>query len=109
MDIDLSANERVIRSGKANIQRGIEAVGGHIWLTNQRLAHRPHSLNVQKQPTDIKLSDIAVVRLCWTRLWGLIPMVPNSLAVITQNGREYRFVIGQRRDWLAAIHDARQP
>jgi GRAM domain len=103
MKIDLRPNEKLIREGGANLQRGIEAVGGKLFLTDQRLFFQSHSINVQTGATEIPLSDIRGTELCWTKFLGVIPLFPNTLAVHTVSGVEYRFVLYGRKEWATAI------
>ncbi len=103
MAIELQADEMLLREGAANLQRGIEAVGGRLYLTDRRLSFRSHGFNVQNGPTDIPLSQVRGTRPCWTRFLGMIPLFPNSLAVAMADGGEYRFVVHGRDAWAAAI------
>jgi len=77
-------------------------------LTNQRLIFEAHILNVQRGVTDIELPSIQTSRPCWTKFLGLLPLFPNSIAVFTQQGREYRFVLFGRNAWAAAIEAQRE-
>ena len=100
--------EDAVKEGGANLQRGIEAVGGTLTLTDQRLIFEPHDVNVQKQPLAINLADVVHVRKCWTKLFNLIPLVPNSIAVETTDGQEHRFVLFGRQKWINAIEQQRE-
>ncbi len=108
MYTELRYDEKPVRDSGANLQRGIEAVGGRLYLTTQRLIFESHRLNVQAGATVIRLTDIEGVWKCWTRLFGLIPVVPNSLAVATETGKIYRFVISDRDKWMNIIRETRQ-
>ena len=101
------ANETPIKDGAANLQRGIETVGGWLYLTNQRLVFEAHAFNVQTGATIIPLARISGTRLCWTKFLNLIPLFPNSMAVSTED-REYRFVLFGRQKWLDAIEEQRK-
>jgi len=103
MTQDLASGEVVVREGAANLQRGIEAVGSRLLLSNRRLRFRTHAFNVQTGTTEIPLSQVRGTRPCWTRFLGVIPLFPNSLAVTTDDGVEYRFVVAARGQWAAAI------
>jgi len=103
MKITLNPNERLVREGAANLQRGAETVGGKLFLTNQRLFFQSHALNIQTGATEIPLSQVVGTRRCWTKLLNLIPLFPNSLAVSTIDGAEYRFVLFGRNAWATAI------
>lgn len=103
MAIELRTGEKLIHEGGANLHRGWEAVGGHLYLTSQRLLFQSHSFNVQTGNAEIPLAEVASLRLCWTKFLGIIPVFPNSLAVHTTNGSEHRFVVHGRQAWSDAI------
>lgn len=93
-----AAGETLLRKGVANLQRGLEAVGGRLLLTDRRLLFRSHGFNVQDGDTEIPLA----------RMRGALPLVPDSLAVATDE-RDYRFVLFGRRPWLAATQAQMPP
>jgi hypothetical protein len=103
MKTELKQGEHIIKQGFANLQKGIETVGGRLYLTNQRLVFEAHTINVQGGTTEIELSNINTTKKCWTKFLGLIPLFPNSLAVFTKTGEEYQFVVFGRGKWAAAI------
>jgi hypothetical protein len=103
MKINLNPEEKLLREGSANLQRGAETVGGRLFMTDQRLFFSSHSLNVQTGTTEIPLSQVRSTRLCWTRFLNIIPVFPNSLAVVTTGGVEHRFVLFGRKTWASAI------
>ena len=105
---ELRPDEQVVKEGAANLQKNIEAVGGTLCLTNQRLAFKAHKFNVQGGTIEVELSNIQSTRPCWTSFLGLIPLFPNSLAVLTKHGKEHRFVLSGRRTWAAAIETQRK-
>ena len=103
MRMSLLTNEQVVEEGFANLQRGWETVGGRLYLTNQRLIFESHPFNIQRGTTIIPLPNISVVREAWTKFLNQIPIANNSIAVTTNEGREYRIVVWGRRDWIEAI------
>ena len=103
----LEAGETVVKEARANLQRGIESVGGHVYLTNRQLLFESHRFNVQRGPTRIPLANLTEVRKTWTRFLGAIPIVPNSIAVRTTGDEVYRVVVGKRDDWIEAINAQR--
>lgn len=107
MKTELKQNEKLIKTGVANLQKGIETVGGQLYLTNQRLVFEAHKFNVQGGTTEIALSDIKSSKKCWTKFLGFVPVMPNSLAVYTNAGKAYRFVLFGRGAWAAAIEAQR--
>lgn len=103
MKTKLRTDEQLIKEGSANLQKGIETVGGNLCLTNQRLIFEASKGNVQGGVTEFELSTIQATRPCWTKFLGFIPIMPNSLAVFTKQGKEYRFVLFGRQAWATAI------
>ena len=103
MGLPLPPGETLVREGAANLHRGWEAVGGHLYLTDQSLRFQSHAFNVQTGATEIPLSEIVSLRLCWTRFLGHIPIFPNSLAVTLADGNEHHFVVHGRKRWAEAI------
>ncbi|AOY66991.1 hypothetical protein IPT12_20130 [Xanthomonas perforans] len=102
-----SIDRAVLRQAPANLQRGMEAVGGRLILTADALLFQPHAFNVQRQTLSLPLRQIVAIQSCWTRLFGLLPIAPTSLAVRLEDGKRYRFVIGKRTQWMADIASAR--
>lgn len=105
MKIELAPGERMLKEGAANLQRGIETVGGRLFLTERRLVFASHAFNVQTGVTDIPLTAIRSSTPCWTRFLGLIPLAPNSLEIRTDSS-EHRFVLFGRTEWARAINEA---
>jgi hypothetical protein len=102
MKTPLSPDERPIHDAGANHQRGLETVGGHLYLTDQRLVFEPHAFNLQSAVQHWPLADVSAVAPCWTKFLGLIPLAPNSIAV-TIAGVEQRFVVWGRQRWLDVL------
>ena len=103
MKTELNLNEKIIKSGAANLQKGIETVGGKLHLTNQRLIFEAHKFNIQGGKTEVELSKVQTIKNSWTKFLGLIPLLPNSLAVIAKDGKEYHFVLFGRGVWRSEI------
>jgi len=95
--------ERVVREGPANHFRRLEAVGGWLYLTNQRLVFKSHRLNIQRHQLSLPLDRIATARPSMTA-W----VIPNGLQVLTKDGRGERFVVEGRGEWVAALTAAQQ-
>lgn len=102
MKTKLLDNERIIKEGGANLQRNIETVGGKLYLTNLRLIWESHALNVQTGTVEILLPEIVAIEGGWTKLLGLIPLVPNAIVVYTK-GRNYRITLFGKKDWIYKI------
>lgn len=107
MKTPLDTNEQILKQGAANLQRGIETVGGKLYLTNQKLIFESHVINIQRGATIVPIDNVATVAKCWTKFLNLIPIMPNSLLVTTTQGQEYKFVISGRDAWASAIANAK--
>ena len=105
MKIELRPTERLIKEGGASLQRGLETVGGRLFLTNTRLFFQSHALNVQTGPTEIGLAQVRGTERRFSKFLGLVPLFPNSLAVLTASGAEYSFILFGRADWETAIRE----
>jgi hypothetical protein len=99
---DFLPGEDVLHNGLANHWKGMESVGGKLYLTNRRLRFRSHALNVQVHDESYPLELITTVEP--TRTLGLIP---NGLLVTLEDGRRERFVVHQRKAWVSAVAEAR--
>ncbi len=108
MQIECDTGEQIVKSGMANIMRGIEAVGGKLFLTDRRLAFSSHAFNVQAGASNYALADIDRAETGWTKVFGLIPLAPNALVVHSRTGAEVRFVVWGNKAWAAAINAGAQ-
>lgn len=104
----LSEGETLLRSGRANMQRGAETVGGKLYLTSERMVFIAHSFSVRSGPSEVPLALIAEVSTAWTKLFGVLPLMPNSLALTLRDGSARSFVVPGRGAWIAAIDEARR-
>jgi GRAM domain len=107
MHTSLNPGETVVREARANLQRGVESVGGHLYLTDQRLIFESHRFNVQRGATIVPLSDVVEVEPIWTRFLGVLPTFPNSIRVRMRDGEDQRIVCSKRGEWIAAIEQAK--
>ena len=107
MNTRLLDAEKIVMDGAANLQRNAEQVGGKLYLTDQRLIFESHGQNIQKGDSIIPLPTIRGCTPCWTKILGIIPLIPNSLAVQTADGKQFRFVLFNRRRWMEQIERMR--
>jgi len=96
----LDEDENIEFDGPANLLRGIEGVGGKIFLTNERMFFLPHGMNIQKQQVIIEYGKIESVAPRKTA--GLIG---NGLRVITISGDKYDFVLYNPKLWIEKIRE----
>ena len=95
----LRSGEVVLRSGAANHRRGLEAVGGKLFLTNHRLIFVSHGLNIQSGPAYFELSAIVGA--------GRSGVLRNWLTVRFSDGNA-KFAVFRPSLWIRAIEAARQ-
>ncbi|MDZ4821049.1 MAG: GRAM domain-containing protein [Planctomycetota bacterium] len=86
--------EHIISQGAANHFRGIEAVGGWLFLTDRRLFFYSHDFNVQNHQLSIPRNEILQAEPCRT-----LGIVPNGLRIKTSD-RVEQFVVQDRQSWL---------
>lgn len=103
MKTPLLPGEQLVKDGAASLQLGIDVSGGWLYLTNLRLIFESHTINFQTGIATIPLNSIADTRLSWSKLFGRIPMFPNSLVVSTSEGREFPFIVFGRRLWKNVV------
>lgn len=97
-----SIGEVTIHSGRANLWRSVEAVGGTLTLTNMRLHFRPHAFSVLGGELSIALRDIARVDP-GNSLW----VIPNQIVVVGRNGTRHKLVVWARDEWMQRVKHAR--
>ncbi|MCT4601996.1 MAG: GRAM domain-containing protein [Marinifilum sp.] len=97
---ELSENEQIEIEGPANLFRGIEGVGGKIFLTNKKIIFKSHKLNIQKGQTNIEYQNIQEVLKRKT-----VKLIDNGIRIITKNGTEFDFVINEREKWLENLNE----
>ena len=93
--IDTQADESVLFETGANHFKGVEAVGGKLYLTNKRLVFKSHKFNIQNHQLSIKLSDIDKIERNKT-----LGLVNNGLSVRTVDSQSEKFVVQQIDEWL---------
>lgn len=100
---DFLPEEHVIHQGLANHFKGMEGVGGKLYLTNRRLRFRSHAVNIQVHDESYPLDLITTVEPART-----LGLIPNGLLVTLGDGRRERFVVHHRKAWVSAITEARR-
>ena len=93
--IKLEPGEIFIFESSANHFKGLEAVGGKLFLTDKRLIFKSHSLNIQNHQLIIQLS--AIVSIGRFKPLGL---TNNGLFIIDKNKETEKFVVEKLDEWL---------
>ena len=104
----LKFEEMLVKESPANHQRGIESVGGMLYLTTERLIFESRVLNFQTGETIISISEIIRLRKNWTKLLDVIPIFPNTLVVTSRSGHEDKFVLFRRTPWINEINKLKE-
>ncbi|MEO8821127.1 MAG: GRAM domain-containing protein [Ginsengibacter sp.] len=93
--IETGVNEAIVFETGANHFKGAEAVGGKLYLTNQRLVFKSHKLNIQNHELSIPLSDIENVDR-----YKALGISNNGLIVETINHTIEKFVVQKPGEWM---------
>ncbi|WP_289046727.1 GRAM domain-containing protein [uncultured Olleya sp.] len=97
---NLETEEIIQIEGPANLFRGIEGVGGKIFLTNKKMIFKSHKINIQKGQTDIDYVNIKqIVKRKTAKL------IDNGIRIITKNEKQYDFVVNDRDIWFEKINE----
>ena len=96
----LLSDELVEIEGPANLFRGMEAVGGKLFLTNKKIIFKSHNINIQNGQTDIGYSDISgIIKRKTTKL------INNGMKIKTTDGQEFDFVVNEREKWIQELNE----
>jgi len=102
--MQLNSTEHIVKERvPANLFRGIEAVGGRIIITNERIIFNPHSFNIQTEPLVIYISSIEKIEKRST-----LKLIPNGIKIITNTGQEYKFVVYKRSKLIELLNGLRK-
>ncbi|MGZ5283455.1 MAG: GRAM domain-containing protein, partial [Bacteroidia bacterium] len=90
--------ENIVFETPANHFKGIEAVGGSLYLTSKRLVFKSHKLNIQNHEFSIDLVEIKSVDR-----YKSIGLADNGLSIITSKGVTEKFVVEQIEEWVKLL------
>ncbi len=94
-EIETDPGENILFETGANHFRGIEAVGGKLYVTNKRLVFRSHKFNIPNHHLTIGLADIEEIERYKT-----LGLVNNGLSIQCANGSTEKFVVQQPEEWF---------
>ena len=101
--LQIRSGEEVLDTRPANLWRGMEAVGGALTITSQRLLFQPHHFNVQKAFEEISLAEVVrVVPIDY----GIIFKTKDGVLVELRSGVTFRFVVNDRAQVIDMIRTA---
>ncbi|WP_227428921.1 GRAM domain-containing protein [Psychrobacter sp. I-STPA6b] len=96
----LATGEQIEYQTPANLFKGIESVGGVLFITNQGLVFKSHKANIQTGQTNIAFTDIEKIEAVKTA-----KLVDNGLKVIKKDGLAFQFVVNDRDELMAKINE----
>ena len=82
----------------ANHSKGIEAVGGMLYLTNQRLVFESHQFNIQNHQLSLKLVEIKKVDR-----FKSLGLINNGLSITTTANVVEKFAVEQPEQWVSKL------
>jgi phosphate/sulfate permease len=88
----------IVRLGGANHFVNGEAVGGKLYLLEDRLQFQSHSFNIQNHGQVIKIQQIKKVSF-----YNTLGLIPNGLSISTFQGKTEKFVVRKRHFWKKEI------
>jgi len=99
--VDTDPDENIVFQTPANHFKGVEGVGGKLYLTNKRLIFKSHKLNIQNHQLLISLEDINNADRYKTL------GVNNGLSIITKQNMTEKFVVEQVDKWIEKLTDSK--
>ena len=96
----ITLDKEILFEGRANHFKGIEGVGGWLFLTNDELIFKSHSINIQKHELVIPKNEIMTVKPVKT-----IGLFSNGLKVTTNKQKHERFVVNNQKIWMKNINE----
>ena len=97
---ELTQNEQIEIEGPANLFRGIEGVGGKLFLTNKKIVFKSHKINIQKGQTDIPYENVSEIIKRKTA-----KLIDNGIRIKTNDGNEFDFVVNEREKWIENLKE----
>jgi len=92
--------KEIIWEGQANHFKGLEAVGGRLFLTNDELVFKSHSMNIQNHELVVPLNQIIDIKTTLT-----LGIINNGVQIITNNNVTEKFVVNNSSKWMEKIRE----
>lgn len=96
---ELAQNEYIEIEGPGNLFRGIEGVGGKLFLTNRKVIFKSHKINIQNGQTEIAYENITELIKRKTA-----KLIDNGIRIKTNDGKEFNFVVNEREKWMEKLN-----
>ena len=101
--IKIDPEEKMIFQTDANHLKGMEAVGGKLYLTDKRMIFKSHGLNIQNHELIIKLTDIKEINR-----FKPSGLTDNGLSIQTNEQRKEKFVVEKIEEWLLYLKETEE-
>ena len=92
--------EKIEFSKSANHFKGIEGVGGKLFITNKKIIFKSHAINIQNHELHIEFFDIQSIQF-----YNSLGILPNGLMIITKSGKKEKFVVWKRTEIKKLIEE----
>jgi hypothetical protein len=91
---------KIIRSGGANHFLNKEAVGGKLYLLEDKIIFKSHNFNTQNHKEEYLLNNITKIEFCNT-----LGIIPNGMKILMNENQSEQFVLNNRKFWKKDIED----
>lgn len=92
---------QIVYNGNANCFLDGVAIGGRLYLSQDKLIFRSHALNMVDHNVEVPLKGIA-----HTKTYNVSGWAPTGLEILLKDGRNEKFVVNKRSVWISNIETA---
>ena len=103
----LASGENIIITGPASLKSDRQTTAGMLYLTNLRLIFESCPPAQAPSAAAIALDEITAVEKGWSKLFGILPLAPNTIRLCTGRA-EYRLTLFGRQQWFRSLEQARR-
>lgn len=97
--------KNIIMKSSAHYKKGFSQIEGKLYLSDDKLEFKTLMISLRTEKFNISLVDISSVSLVWTKLFGLFPLLPNSILIKTKNDKSYKFIVKKSKKWINNINN----
>lgn len=87
-------DETILFGSQANHLRGIESIGGKLYLTNKRLVFKSHNFNFKNEMLSIARTDIVSIGT-----FKSLGLIANGLSVTLKDHKTEKFIVNRPDEW----------
>lgn len=97
-EITPEKDETMLFGAQASHLKGLESIGGKLYLTDKRLVFKSHAYNFRNETFSIALQEI--VSLHAFKSLGLIS---NGMAITLSDQKKVKFIVERPEDWISRL------